>query len=230
MDVNTDIFKAYDVRGLYPSELDEQTFRAIGRAFVSFLGAKRIGVGQDMRLSSPSLTAAFMEGARTQGADIVDYGMIATDMLYYGVARDDLDGGVQITASHNPGEYNGAKLVGRQAFPLSGDKGISDIREMLLHDRLPEPARAPGSVTSRDLLAGYLTHVLGFVDSCHHPAVPHGARCRERHGRSRGATALRAAALPDDATVLRRGRNVSSSRSQSAHRGQPAGHRRARHG
>ncbi len=117
-----------------------------------------------MRLSSPSLTAAFMEGARTQGADIVDYGMIATDMLYYGVARDDLDGGVQITASHNPGEYNGAKLVGRQAFPLSGDKGISDIREMLLHDRLPEPARAPGSVTSRDLLAGYLTHVLGFVD------------------------------------------------------------------
>ena len=100
--MNPDIFKAYDVRGIYPTELDEQIFHEIGRAFVAFLKARRIGVGRDMRVSSPSLAAAFIEGARAQGADIVDYGMIATDMLYYGVGTDDLDGGAQITASHNP--------------------------------------------------------------------------------------------------------------------------------
>ena len=83
--MNPDIFKAYDVRGLYPAELDEQRFHQIGRAFVAFLKAKRIGVGRDMRLSSPSLAAAFIAGAREQGADVVDYGMIATDMIYYAV-------------------------------------------------------------------------------------------------------------------------------------------------
>src|SRR5262245_62623379 len=102
MTINANIFKAYDVRGLYPSEINEDAARLIGRGFVSYLQAKRIGVGRDMRLSSPSITAAFIDGAREQGADVVDYGMLATDMLYFGVARDGLDGGVQITASHNP--------------------------------------------------------------------------------------------------------------------------------
>jgi phosphomannomutase len=170
--VNPEIFKAYDVRGLYPNELDEQVFHAIGRAFVAFLGARRIGIGCDMRVSSPALKAAFMEGARTQGADIVDYGMVATDMLYYGVGRDDLDGGVQITASHNPKQYNGAKMVGRQALPLSGDKGISDIRDMLLLDRIPSSSAMVGTVTTRDLLPGYLEHILSFID----PAVVHPFR------------------------------------------------------
>ena len=110
--MNPNIFKAYDVRGLYPAELDEQMFHQIGRAFVAYLKAKRIGVGRDMRLSSPSLAAAFIAGAREQGADVVDYGMIATDMIYYAVATDDLDGGAQITASHNPKQYNGCKMVG----------------------------------------------------------------------------------------------------------------------
>jgi phosphomannomutase len=163
--VNSAIFKAYDVRGLYPGELDEPVFRAIGRAFVAYLKAGRIGVGCDMRLSSPALKAALVEGARQQGADIVDYGTIATDMLYYGVGRDGLDGGVQITASHNPKQYNGAKMVGREALPLSGDKGISDIRDMILQDRLPSPPARTGTVTSRDLLPGYLEHVLSFIDA-----------------------------------------------------------------
>jgi phosphomannomutase len=172
VNVNPQIFKAYDVRGLYPAELDERVFHAIGRAFVTFLQARRIGVGCDMRLSSPALTRAFMEGARTQGADIVDYGTIATDMLYYGVGTDDLDGGAQITASHNPKQYNGAKLVGHEASPLSGDKGISDIREMLRGDRLPPPPAQSGIVTARDLLPGYLEHVLGFID----PTIIHPFR------------------------------------------------------
>jgi phosphomannomutase len=162
--MNPDIFKAYDVRGLYPAELDERVFKEIGRAFVSFLKAKRIGVGRDMRASSPSLSAAFIEGAREQGADIVDFGMIATDMLYYGVATGDLDGGAQITASHNPKQYNGCKMVGRHNVPLSGDSGISDIRDMLAKGSIPQPAGTLGSISERSLLPGYVTHVLSFID------------------------------------------------------------------
>src|SRR5689334_15949642 len=140
--MNTEIFKAYDVRGVYPTELDEAIFREIGRAFVAFLKARRIGVGRDMRVSSPGLAAAFIDGARRQGADVVDFGMIATDMLYYGVATEDLDGGAQITASHNPKQYNGCKMVGRGNVPLSGDSGISDIRDMIAANRIPSPPAA----------------------------------------------------------------------------------------
>ncbi|HIM51886.1 MAG TPA: phosphomannomutase/phosphoglucomutase, partial [Acidobacteria bacterium] len=125
------VFKAYDVRGLYPSQINEPLAELIGRGFVAHLGARRIAVSRDMRLSSPALAHAFIEGARTQGADVVDIGLMGTDQLYYAVGRDDHDGGAQITASHNPGAYNGIKLVGRQAIPLSGDAGISDIRDML---------------------------------------------------------------------------------------------------
>ena len=94
MNLNPDIFKAYDVRGVYPDEINEEAARAIGAAFVAYLKAKRIAVGRDMRLSSPALAAAFIDGATSQGADVVDYGMIATDMLYFAVARDGHDGGV----------------------------------------------------------------------------------------------------------------------------------------
>jgi len=162
--MNPTIFKAYDVRGLYPAELDETSFHQIGRAFVTFLKAKRIGVGRDMRVSSPSLAEAFIAGAREQGADVVDYGMIATDMIYYAVASDDLDGGAQITASHNPKQYNGCKMVGRGNVPLSGDSGISDIREMLAAGRIPAPAAGQGGLTQRNIMDGYAKHVLSFID------------------------------------------------------------------
>ena len=131
MSLNPSIFKAYDVRGLYPAEINEEAARQIGRGFVAYLKAKRIAVSRDMRLSSPSLAAAFIDGAREQGADVVDYGMLATDMMYFAVARDGHDGGAQITASHNPGQYNGIKLVRREAFPLSGEAGLGEIRDMI---------------------------------------------------------------------------------------------------
>src|SRR6188472_1643963 len=137
MSINPSIFKAYDVRGLYPQEVNEDAARLIGRAFVAYLQAKRIAVSRDMRLSSPSVAAAFIEGARAQGAGVVDYGMMGTDMLYYAVARDGHDGGAQITASHNPKEYNGIKMVRREAFPLSGDAGIGEIREMITSGTVP---------------------------------------------------------------------------------------------
>ena len=159
-----DIFKAYDVRGTYPDQVHEDGARAIGAAFVAYLHATRIAVGRDMRLSSPSLAAAFIDGATSQGADVVDYGMIPTDLLYFAVARDGLDGGAQVTASHNPKQYNGFKMVKREAFPLSGDEGISDIRTMIAADNTPAPAARRGSVTTRDVVAAYVDHVMSFID------------------------------------------------------------------
>ncbi len=164
MTIDPAIFKAYDVRGLYPQEVNEDAARLIGRGFVAYLDAKRIAVSRDMRLSSPSLAAAFIEGARAQGADVVDYGMMGTDMLYFAVARDQHDGGVQITASHNPKEYNGIKMVRREAFPLSGESGIGDIRDMIAANTLPPPAARPGSLTQQDVVDDYVKHVLSFID------------------------------------------------------------------
>src|SRR5207248_2287433 len=141
------------VRATYPDQIDERVVRAIGAAFVVYLGAKRIAVGRDMRLSSPALAAAFIDGATSQGADVVDYGMIPTDMLYFVVARDGHDGGVEVTASHNPKQYNGLKMVRQEAFPLSGEAGIAQIRDAIAGDQLPPPAERRGRVTSGDLIA-----------------------------------------------------------------------------
>src|SRR6058998_4244422 len=149
VNVDAAIFKAYDVRGVYPAEVNEETARAIGAAFVAYLKAGRIAVGRDMRLSSPALAAAFIDGATSQGADVTDYGMISTDMLYFAVARDGHDGGVQITASHNPKQYNGMKMVRQQAFPLSGEEGLKEIREMIAGGTLPPAAGARGQVTAQ---------------------------------------------------------------------------------
>src|SRR4029434_1580905 len=100
MRVNQGIFKAYDIRGLYPGEIDEEIARQIGRGFVTYLKASEIGVSRDLRLSSHTTAAAFIDGARQQGANVIDYGMLGTDMMYYAVVKDHLQGGAQITASH----------------------------------------------------------------------------------------------------------------------------------
>jgi phosphomannomutase len=165
MNLNRNMFKAYDVRGTYPAEVNEEAARAIGAGFVAYLQAKRIAVGRDMRLSSPALAQAFIDGATSQGADVVDYGMIPTDLLYFAVATDELDGGVQITASHNPKQYNGMKMVRREAFPLSGEAGIGDIRDMIAAGRLPAPAATRGSVTSKNVVEPYVNHVMSFIDA-----------------------------------------------------------------
>ncbi len=164
MNINPAIFKAYDVRGLYPSEVNEEAARLIGRGFVTYLQARRIAVSRDMRLSSPSVAAAFIDGARAQGADVVDYGMLATDMLYYAVARDGHDGGAQITASHNPKDYSGVKMVRKDAFPLSGDEGISDIRDLITTGRLPRETEHRGTLSQQHVLEDYVRHVLSFID------------------------------------------------------------------
>ncbi len=165
--MNPNIFKAYDVRALYPSEIDETIAREIGRGFVSYLKATQIAVSRDMRLSSPSLAEAFIAGALAQGADVVDYGLMATDMLYYAVASANLGGGAQITASHNPPQYNGIKMVRAEALPLSGDDGLGEIRDMIRQGTLPPPSARPGTRTAREILPDYVDHVFSFID----PAV-----------------------------------------------------------
>jgi phosphomannomutase len=175
MTIQPSIFKAYDVRALYPSELNEAAAYLIGRAYVAYLesaseagaGPLRIAVSRDMRLSSPSLSESFVKGAREQGANIVDFGLAGTDMMYFAVASGGFDGGVQVTASHNPKEYNGMKMVRRDAIPLSGDAGIGDIRDMVVGGSVPAAARPQGTYEQREMLDDYVNCVMGFID----PAV-----------------------------------------------------------
>ncbi len=165
MQINADVFKAYDVRGLYPSEINEEIARLIGRGLATYLKVPCIGVSRDMRVSSPSIAAALIDGIRTQGTDVIDYGMMGTDMLYFAVVKDGLGGGAQVTASHNPKQYNGVKMVRAEALPLSGDAGIGDIRDMIAADRLPPPAATPGGLTTRTVVSDYVGKVMSFVDA-----------------------------------------------------------------
>jgi phosphomannomutase len=162
--MNPDIFKAYDIRGVYPGEIDEAGAKAIGTGFAAYLGADEIAVGHDMRVSSPSLVAAFIDGVTEQGVDVSDYGLLSTDMMYFAVASANHGGGAQITASHNPKQYNGAKLVREGAFPLSGDAGINDIRDMIVEGTLPKPAARRGTVVKKAVLDRYVEHVMSFID------------------------------------------------------------------
>ena len=219
--VNPQVFKAYDVRGIYPTEVTADLFHQLGRAFVAYLGPGRYAVSRDMRTSSPELASAFIEGVRLQGGDVVDYGLMGTDLMYYAVAADDLDGGAQVTASHNPGEYNGCKMVKREAFPLSGEAGIKEMKEMILAGAIPEPSGARGSLEQRNVLERYTEHVMGFIDAQIDQALQRRPRRRQRHCRPGRASAVRSAAVPDQPSVLRGGRDLPQSRGQPAHRGEP---------
>jgi phosphomannomutase len=163
--VDASIFKAYDIRGIYPRQIDGELARRVGRAFIDYLGAKRIAVGRDARPSSPEIAAGFIQGARSQGAEVVDVGTVGTDILYYAVASAGLEGGAIITASHNPKEWNGIKMVRQGALALSGDAGIKEIKEALLAGRFADdpPAQAPPART-RTVTEEYARHCLSFVD------------------------------------------------------------------
>jgi phosphomannomutase len=156
------VFKAYDVRGLYPSELDEEGAYAIGRAYAEHFEPKRIAVGHDMRLSSPSMADAVPRGAVEAGADVFDLGLVATEMVYFAVGHLDLDGGVAVTASHNPKEYNGMKIVRRGALPVGGESGLLEIRDRALQP-FGEPTSV-GSVQKVDIWPPYVDRVVSFVD------------------------------------------------------------------
>jgi len=163
--IDPGIFKAYDVRGIAPTQIDGEVARRIGRAFVDYLGAKRIAVGRDVRVSSPEIAAGFIRGAQAEGAAVTDIGVAGTDMLYYSVGRGDLDGGAIITASHNPKEWNGIKMVRRGALALSGDAGIKEIKEALVAGRFMD--EGPATVApppAQPITQEYADHCLSFID------------------------------------------------------------------
>ena len=156
------MFKAYDVRGLYPAELDEEGARAIARAYVEQFEPERIAVGRDMRTMSPSMAAAVIEGAAEAGCTVVDIGMVGTEMTYFAVDHLALDGGIMVTASHNPKGYTGMKIVRRGAVPVGGDSGLYDVRDRALTGTAPVKSR--GSVTREDVYPAFVERVLSFVD------------------------------------------------------------------
>ena len=156
------VFKAYDVRGIHPSELDEEGAYAIGRAYVEQFEPRRIAVGRDMRLSAPTMAAAVIEGAADAGCDVVDIGLAGTEMVYYAVTELGLEGGIAVTASHNPKQYTGMKIVRRGALPVGGESGLNDVRDRALTGFGPKGRR--GAIEQRDVTAGYVEKVLSFVD------------------------------------------------------------------
>jgi phosphomannomutase len=163
------VFKAYDVRGIYPDELDEEGAYAIGRAYVEHFEPRRIAVGRDMRLSAPAMAGAAIDGAADAGAEVVDIGMVGTEMLYCAVGELELEGGIAVTASHNPKEYTGMKIVRRGALPVGGDSGLLDIRDRALGSSGPVRGQAPdvserGTVSEVDIWPAFVDRVLSFVD------------------------------------------------------------------
>jgi phosphomannomutase len=156
------IFKAYDVRGIYGRDLDEEGAYAIGRAYVDQFSPKRIAVGRDMRVSSPSMAAAVIEGAADAGAEVLDLGLVGTEIVYLAVGDLELDGGVMITASHNPKEYTGMKIVRRGALPVGGESGLLDVRDRAIAADWRDAER--GEVRAEDIWSHFVDRVLSFVD------------------------------------------------------------------
>jgi phosphomannomutase len=166
-----EIFKAYDIRGLYGDEIGPDTAYAIGRAFTRVVAAlagkapaaATLGLGRDMRLTAPELAAEYKRGMMDEGAHVIDAGQVGTEMLYHLVGSRQLDGGLMCTASHNPKAYTGAKLVKQGAIALSGDEGIGDIRDLILGDKLGD---APGGGTSEDvdLYSEFAVAAMKFID------------------------------------------------------------------
>jgi phosphomannomutase len=166
------IFKAYDVRGTYPEQMDEALAYRIGRAFPRVLeqlegtpvARQRIAVGRDMRLSAPGMAAEYARGIAEAGADVLDVGMVGTEMVYWTVGSRQLDGGLMCTASHNPAAYTGAKLVKRGALALSGDSGIGELRDLVTGGEPGPPSEEPGQIATEDIAEPFRKDALGYID------------------------------------------------------------------
>jgi phosphomannomutase len=166
--LDPDVFKAYDVRGIYPGQLDEAGAEAIGRAYVEQFEPRRMAVGRDMRLSSPAMQEALMRGATAAGADVLDLGRVGTEMVYFAVGSLGLEGGIMVTASHNPKQYTGLKLVRRGALPVGSESGLLDVRDRALSQTDTAGTRyrprPEGTVEPFDIWPAYVERVLSFVD------------------------------------------------------------------
>jgi phosphomannomutase len=161
--LDPEVFKAYDIRGIYPSDLDEDGARAVGRAFVEVFEPKRIAVGHDMRVTSPAMAEAAIAGAAEAGADVLELGLVGTEMVYFAVGELGLDGGIAVTASHNPKDYTGLKIVRAGALPVGGESGLLEIRDRAMSGDRPRTG-PNGTVEPYDIWEQYVERVLSFVD------------------------------------------------------------------
>src|SRR5579859_3909977 len=160
---NFNAFKAYDIRGRIPDEINEPLAYDIGRAYAGFVKPQRLAVGYDIRLSSPQLAAALKQGLMDCGADVLDIGLCGTEGSYFATFAEGLDGGIMVTASHNPPDYNGMKFVREQSRPISGDTGLFDMRSLIQSGNLPGKAAKPGVERRLDISGKYLEHLLSYV-------------------------------------------------------------------
>lgn len=163
MPLNIESFKAYDIRGQIPNQINVDIAYRIGNATVEFLGAKTMVLGRDMRLTSDEFADAVAKGMQEAGADVIDIGLGGTEMVYFGTGELKADGGIMVTASHNPADYNGLKLVRQEAQPISGDTGLTDIRKLAEHDKRLT-AKLPGARRNVDINDRYIERLLSFVD------------------------------------------------------------------
>ncbi|MFT5419567.1 MAG: phosphomannomutase [Candidatus Endobugula sp.] len=166
MGSNISCFKAYDVRGRVPDQLNEDIAYRIGRAFVLFLNAKKVVVGHDIRLTSPVLTAALVDGLTDGGADVLHIGECGTEEVYFAAFNNEVDGGICVTASHNPIDYNGMKFVREGARPISGDTGLLEIKRLAEENNFSKMAKK-GAVSTLNNRPAYIKHLLGYVDKNH---------------------------------------------------------------
>ncbi len=162
--MNLSSFKAYDVRGRIPDELNESLAYDIGRAYVAFVKARRVAVGHDIRLSSPKLAEALKRGLMDSGCDVLDIGLWGTEGAYFAAFAEKLDGGIMVTASHNPPDYNGMKFVREEARPISGDTGLLQMKALIESQSFPPKAARPGVERPLDLRQKYLDHLLSYID------------------------------------------------------------------
>jgi len=161
---NLNSFKAYDIRGRIPDEINESLAYDIGRAYAAFVKPKRVAVGYDIRLSSPQLATALKRGLMDTGVDVLDIGLWGTEGSYFATFAEKLDGGIMVTASHNPPDYNGMKFVREDARPISADTGLQDMRALIESGRLPPKAARAGTERPLDIAKRYLEHLLSYVD------------------------------------------------------------------
>ena len=163
MPIQIDSFKAYDIRGQIPNQINPDICYRIGNATAQFLGAKRVVIGRDMRLTSSEFADAIAKGLQEAGVEVLDIGLCGTEMVYFGVSHLKADGGIMITASHNPADYNGLKLVREEAKPISGDTGLVDIKTLAESDKRLT-AQSPGPREDVDIFDAYIQHMLSYID------------------------------------------------------------------
>lgn len=164
MTIDPNIFRAYDIRGIYPKDINEENVFLIAKAYIKHFNVKKVVVAGDVRISTPSLKASLIKGLIENGAEVIDIGTVTTDMMYFGVVNQNADGGIMVSASHNPKEYNGLKIVLKDAEPVGSESGLFELRDLLLKKTDLNLDVPSGTQKTVDIISAYVQHVRSFID------------------------------------------------------------------